>query len=84
MLAGLQGTGKTTATIKLANFIKNKYSRKTSVIAADIYRPAASIQLNDLAKQSSIEVFSASGKKPLEIVLEGEKVEDLDIDWSSD
>ena len=71
MLAGLQGTGKTTATIKLANFIKTRYSRRTSVIAADIYRPAASIQLNDLAKQSGIEVFSASGKKPLEIVLDG-------------
>jgi signal recognition particle subunit SRP54 len=71
MLVGLQGTGKTTATVKLANFIKTKYSRKASVIAADVYRPAASLQLNDLAKQSNIEVFSASGKKPLEIVLEG-------------
>lgn len=71
MLAGLQGTGKTTATIKLANFIKNKYSRKVSVIAADIYRPAASLQLQDLANNLGIDVFSARDKKPLQIVTEG-------------
>ena len=57
MLVGLQGTGKTTATIKLANYIKNRYQRKVSVIAADIYRPAATIQLADTAKQYGIEVF---------------------------
>ncbi len=71
MLVGLQGTGKTTATVKLANFIKTRYNRRASVIAADIYRPAASIQLNDLAKQLNIEVYSTVGKKPLEIVLDG-------------
>jgi len=71
MLAGLQGTGKTTATIKLANFIRNKYGRKVSVIAADIYRPAASLQLSDLAKQINIEVYSKKDKKPLEIIIEG-------------
>ncbi len=67
MLAGLQGTGKTTAVVKLANFIKNKYQRKVSVIAADIYRPAASLQLKNLASQVGIEVFLKDNLNPLEI-----------------
>lgn len=71
MLVGLQGTGKTTATVKLANFIKNNYQRKVSVIAADIYRPAAAIQLADLSKQIDVEAFTKKDAKPLEIVLDG-------------
>ena len=71
MLAGLQGTGKTTATIKLANFIKNKYQRKVSVIAADIYRPAAIIQLANLAKQYNIDFFTQESVNPVEISVAG-------------
>lgn len=71
MLLGLQGTGKTTATIKLANFIKNKYQRKVSVIAADVYRPAAAIQLADLAKKIEVEVYSDNDNNPVKIASEG-------------
>ena len=71
MLAGLQGTGKTTATIKLANYIKNKYQRKVSVIAADIYRPAATIQLADTAKQYGVEVFIQENTDPVSIAANG-------------
>lgn len=71
MLAGLQGTGKTTATIKLANYIRNKYQRMVCVIAADIYRPAASIQLADLAKQCGINVFTKDNSNPVEIAIGG-------------
>ncbi len=71
MLAGLQGTGKTTATIKLANYIKNKYQRKVSVIAADIYRPAATIQLADTAKKYGVEVFTQENTDPVTIAVNG-------------
>ena len=71
MLAGLQGTGKTTATIKLANYIKNKYQRRVSVIAADIYRPAATIQLADTAKQCGVEVFIQENTDPVVIAANG-------------
>jgi signal recognition particle subunit SRP54 len=71
MLAGLQGTGKTTATIKLANFIKNKYQRKVSVIAADIYRPAAIIQLEDMAKKYGFEIYKEANSDPVKISVNG-------------
>lgn len=71
MMAGLQGTGKTTATVKLANYIKNKYQRKVSVIAADIYRPAATVQLADLAMKLEIDVFSKQNADPVSISFEG-------------
>jgi len=71
MLAGLQGTGKTTAAVKLANFIRNKYQRKVSVIAADIYRPAAAVQLANLANQCSIDFYTEDNLNPVEISVRG-------------
>ena len=71
MLIGLQGTGKTTATIKLASFIKNKYQRKVSVIAADIYRPAAVIQLEDLAKKNGFDIYREINPDPVKISANG-------------
>ncbi len=71
MLVGLQGTGKTTATVKLADFIKNKYQRQVSVIAADIYRPAAAKQLSDIARQHGIEVYHNEKTDPVTIAAEG-------------
>lgn len=72
LLAGLQGSGKTTASVKLANFIKSKYAKKVSLIAADIYRPAAIIQLIDFAKKSGLEVYhEEDNKNPVEIVSNG-------------
>jgi len=71
MLVGLQGTGKTTAAIKLASFIKNKYQRKVSVIAADIYRPAAVTQLEDLAKKYGFDIYSQTNSDPVKISANG-------------
>lgn len=71
MLVGLQGTGKTTASVKLADFIKNKYHRKVSLIAADIYRPAAAKQLSDIAASHGIEVYQDEKKDALKIAIEG-------------
>ncbi|MEZ5691814.1 MAG: signal recognition particle protein [Rickettsiales bacterium] len=68
MMAGLQGSGKTTSTGKLALRLKKKYNKKVMVASLDIYRPAAQQQLEQVAKQA--EVFSLpiiSGEKPLEI-----------------
>ena len=71
ILVGLQGTGKTTASVKLANFIRNKYQRNVALIAADIYRPAADIQLEDIARQYNIEVFSDNRSDPVMIAEKG-------------
>ena len=71
MLVGLQGTGKTTSTIKLASFIKNKYQRKVSVIAADTYRPAAVMQLEDLAKKYEFVIYRETNSNPVKISVNG-------------
>ncbi|MBQ1787733.1 MAG: signal recognition particle protein [Erysipelotrichaceae bacterium] len=57
MIAGLQGTGKTTQAAKLANLLK-KQGRKPILIAGDIIRPAAIEQLQSLGKQIDVEVYS--------------------------
>lgn len=56
LIAGLQGSGKTTFSGKLANFLKTKKSKKPLLVAADIYRPAAMDQLNVLADQIGVPV----------------------------
>lgn len=58
MLVGLQGTGKTTASAKLANLLKKKQHKKVLLIAADLVRPAAIEQLQVLGKQIDVYVFS--------------------------
>jgi signal recognition particle subunit SRP54 len=62
LIAGLQGSGKTTLSAKLALFLKNK-GRYPLLVAADIYRPAAIEQLITLGKQINIPVFSNREKK---------------------
>lgn len=57
MMAGLQGTGKTTSAAKIANLFKKK-DRKTLMIAADVIRPAAIEQLQTLGKEIDTEVFT--------------------------
>ena len=57
LLAGLQGTGKTTTAVKLAHYLRNK-GHKPLLIATDIYRPAAIEQLNILGEKSNLPVFS--------------------------
>lgn len=71
MTVGLQGTGKTSSVIKLANFIKTKFQKKVSIIAADIYRPAAVLQLEDMAKNIDVDVFSQEKSDPVSISAKG-------------
>ncbi len=66
MVAGLQGSGKTTFCAKLANFLKKK-GRLPILVAADVYRPAAIDQLEMLAKQIQIPVIAERGKGAVEI-----------------
>lgn len=56
LIAGLQGSGKTTFSGKLAHFLKNKKKKKPLLVAADIYRPAAMDQLTVLANQVGVDI----------------------------
>ncbi|MCQ2262699.1 MAG: signal recognition particle protein [Bacteroidales bacterium] len=68
LMAGLQGSGKTTHAAKLANMLKNKRKRKPILVAGDVYRPAAIDQLKVLGEQLEIPVYTEEGsKKPVEI-----------------
>lgn len=58
MMAGLQGTGKTTSVAKIAKLTKKKYNRKPILIAADVIRPAAIEQLQTLGREIDTEVFT--------------------------
>ena len=57
MMVGLQGSGKTTTSGKIAKLLTKKYSKKPLLVAADIYRPAAVEQLKTLGQQLNIPVF---------------------------
>ncbi|MEO1144659.1 MAG: signal recognition particle protein [Cyanobacteria bacterium J06638_22] len=71
LMAGLQGTGKTTASAKLALHLR-KLDRTCLMIAADVYRPAAIDQLVTLGKQIDVPVFQLGAEaKPLDIVRQG-------------
>jgi signal recognition particle subunit SRP54 len=71
MVVGLQGSGKTTASAKLARRFRNK-GKKGILIAADIYRPAAIDQLETLAKAVPVDVYyEKQGGKPVGIVERG-------------
>lgn len=68
LMAGLQGSGKTTHAAKLANMLKNKRRRKPLLVAGDVYRPAAIDQLKVLGEQLEIPVYTEEGSmKPVEI-----------------
>jgi signal recognition particle subunit SRP54 len=58
LIAGLQGSGKTTFSGKLANYLKNKKGKSPLLVAADIYRPAAIDQLEVLGNQIGVDVYS--------------------------
>ena len=71
LIAGLQGSGKTTTCVKLARFLKNN-NKKSLLIAADLQRPAAIEQLKVLANTENIETFSIDGcTNPEEVVKKG-------------
>jgi signal recognition particle subunit SRP54 len=63
LVAGLQGSGKTTFSGKLANFLKTKKGLSPMLVAADIYRPAAIDQLKVLGEQINVEVYSEPENK---------------------
>ena len=74
LMSGLQGSGKTTLTGKLAHFLKNKKHKKPYLIACDIYRPAAIDQLEVLSEDLKVPIFSDRDEKdPVKIALNGIK-----------
>ncbi len=68
LMAGLQGSGKTTSVAKLARFLREREKKQVLVVSADIYRPAAIEQLARLAHDIGVDFFpSTVEQKPLEI-----------------
>jgi signal recognition particle subunit SRP54 len=68
LIAGLQGSGKTTFSAKLANYLKNKKGLQPLLVAGDVYRPAAINQLKVLGEQIGVEVFTEDdNKNPVDI-----------------
>ena len=71
LLAGLQGSGKTTAAAKLALLLRKEQKRNPGLIAADLQRPAAIDQLEQLGKQIQVPVFRTETQDPVEAVRQG-------------
>ncbi len=70
LMSGLQGSGKTTFSGKLANYLKTKKNKKPLLVACDIYRPAAINQLQVVGDQIGVEVYSEpENKNPVDISL---------------
>ena len=68
LMSGLQGSGKTTFSGKLANFLKTKKGKNPLLVACDVYRPAAIDQLHVLGEQLGVEVYSDKGNNdPVDI-----------------
>lgn len=68
LMAGLQGSGKTTHTAKLAHFLKTKKGKKPLMVACDVYRPAAIEQLKVLGEEIGVDVYTEEGNlNPVEI-----------------
>ena len=63
LMAGLQGSGKTTFAAKLANYLKTKKGKQPMLVACDVYRPAAINQLQVLGEQIGVEVYTEEGNK---------------------
>lgn len=72
LIAGLQGSGKTTFSAKLASLLKTKRNKKVLLIAGDVYRPAAIDQLKVLGGQIGVEVYTEEGNtEPVKIAKNG-------------
>ena len=70
LMSGLQGSGKTTFSGKLANFLKTKKSKNVLLVGCDIYRPAAINQLQIVGSQIGVDVYvELENKNPVEIAL---------------
>jgi signal recognition particle subunit SRP54 len=71
LIAGLQGSGKTTFSGKLAKMLKSKKGRHPMLVACDVYRPAAIDQLKILGQQVGVPVYTEEGNRnPVKIALE--------------
>lgn len=70
LIAGLQGSGKTTFTAKLARYLKKENNRNPLLAAADVYRPAAIDQLKTLAGQIDVPVYSIGQKDAVRVAKE--------------
>ena len=83
LMAGLQGSGKTTATAKLARYLREEHSSTVAVAACDVYRPAAVDQLVKVGAQAGAEVYEqGTDRDPVEIAkwaLERAKTEGKDV-----
>ena len=73
MMAGLQGSGKTTTAGKLSLLLRKKKGKKPLLVACDVYRPAAIDQLKQLGKELSIPVYDEGTGNPVEIAKNGVK-----------
>jgi signal recognition particle subunit SRP54 len=70
LMAGLQGSGKTTTSGKLAKWLKEEHRKKVLLVSCDVYRPAAIDQLKTLAGQVQVDFFPATpAEKPVDIAL---------------
>ena len=70
LMAGLQGSGKTTTSGKLAKWLKEQHRKKVLLVSCDVYRPAAIEQLKTVAGQVGADFFpSSTGEKPVDIAL---------------
>ena len=68
LIAGLQGSGKTTFSAKLANMLRTKRNKSVMLVAGDVYRPAAISQLQTLGGQIGVPVYTEEGSKdPVQI-----------------
>lgn len=70
MMVGLQGSGKTTTSGKIANLVRKKNKKNPLLVACDVYRPAAIDQLCEIGASLNIPVFERGKAKPLDIVKE--------------
>lgn len=74
LMVGLQGSGKTTTTGKLAYLFKNKLKKKVLLAAGDVYRPAAIEQLNTLAKQVGVDIVNlGTDVSPVDIAIKAKE-----------
>ena len=74
LLAGLQGSGKTTTSAKIAGFLKREYKKKPLLVGLDLQRPAAADQLEVLAKNNNLDFFvDKNSKNCLEVLANAEK-----------
>ncbi len=68
LIAGLQGSGKTTFSAKLASYLKSKKNKRPLLVACDVYRPAAIDQIGVLAEQVDVDVYQdRESKNPVDI-----------------